>query len=460
MNLDMSTAYHPETDGQSERTIQTLEDMLRACVIDFGSGWDKHLPLAEFSYNNSYHASIKAALFEALYGRKCRSPVCWSEVGDSQLMGPEMIREMTEMIMQIKNRLLAARSRQKIYADVRRKPLEFEVGDKILSRVGLVAYKLELPRELQGIHNTFHVSNLKKCLSDGDHIIPLDEERIDEKLHFIEEPIEIIDKEIFFLAAGRNGARVLSQKGSRVGRGVKEMQVSMADKSVKVSKHVNVALGSNSATRTPNMENINDDGIAVGPTLAGNNHGTSLYANDTGEPSRKALNFHTLFTPAGNEVDVLVSVESIRVISERFANTAYGFFLGKRFRFMDGLDAMLENGSWFIHNNPLILKKWNPDVNLLKEDVGNVLVWVKLHGFLVTAFSEDGLSVISTKLGTHLMLDSYISGMCIQSWGSSRYAGALIEVRVDVELKDNIMVALPKLVEEGFYTCIVLVEYE
>ncbi|GJT63704.1 putative reverse transcriptase domain-containing protein, partial [Tanacetum coccineum] len=86
--LDMSTAYHPETDGQSERTIQTLEDMLRACVIDFGKGWDKHLPLVEFSYNNSYHASIKAAPFEALYGRKCRSPICWAKVGDSQLTGP------------------------------------------------------------------------------------------------------------------------------------------------------------------------------------------------------------------------------------------------------------------------------------------------------------------------------------------------------------------------------------
>ncbi|GJS53137.1 putative reverse transcriptase domain-containing protein [Tanacetum coccineum] len=131
-NLDMSTAYHPETDGQSERTIQTLEDMLRACVIDFGSGWDKHLPLAEFSYNNSYHASIKAAPFEALYGRKCRSPVCWSEVGDAQLTGPEMIHETTKMIVQIKKQLLAARSRQKSYADVRRKPLEFEVGDKVM----------------------------------------------------------------------------------------------------------------------------------------------------------------------------------------------------------------------------------------------------------------------------------------------------------------------------------------
>nr|GEW27631.1 putative reverse transcriptase domain-containing protein [Tanacetum cinerariifolium] len=124
--LDMSTAYHPETDGQSKRTIQTLEDMLRACVIDFGNGWERHLPLVEFSYNNSYHASIKAAPFEALYGRKCRSPVCWAEVGDAQLTGPEIIQETTEKIIQIKQRLQAARDRQKSYADVRHKPLEFQ----------------------------------------------------------------------------------------------------------------------------------------------------------------------------------------------------------------------------------------------------------------------------------------------------------------------------------------------
>ncbi|GJS93124.1 reverse transcriptase domain-containing protein [Tanacetum coccineum] len=115
--LDMSTAYHPETDGQSERTIQTLKDMLRACVIDFGKGWDKHLPLVEFSYNNSYHASIKAAPFEALYGRKCRSPVCWAEVGDSQLTGPKIIQETTEKIVHIRQRLQAARDRQRSYAN-------------------------------------------------------------------------------------------------------------------------------------------------------------------------------------------------------------------------------------------------------------------------------------------------------------------------------------------------------
>nr|GFD08309.1 putative reverse transcriptase domain-containing protein [Tanacetum cinerariifolium] len=115
--------------------IQTLEDMLRAYVIDFGSGWDKHLPLAEFSYINSYHASIKAAPSKALYRKKCRSPVCWSEVGDAQLTRPELIRETTKMIVQIKNRLLAACSRQKSYADVRCKPLEFEVGDRVILKV-------------------------------------------------------------------------------------------------------------------------------------------------------------------------------------------------------------------------------------------------------------------------------------------------------------------------------------
>nr|GEZ51501.1 reverse transcriptase domain-containing protein [Tanacetum cinerariifolium] len=134
-DICMSTAYHPETDGQSERTIQTLEDMLRACVIDFGKGWVKHLPLAEFSYNNSYHASIKAAPYEALYGRKCRSPVCWAEVGESQLTGPELIQETTKKIVLIKQRMQAAQDRQKNYTDRKRKPMEFKIGDMIMLKV-------------------------------------------------------------------------------------------------------------------------------------------------------------------------------------------------------------------------------------------------------------------------------------------------------------------------------------
>ncbi|GKA35630.1 putative reverse transcriptase domain-containing protein, partial [Tanacetum coccineum] len=223
--LDMSTAYHPQTDGQSERTIQTLEDMLRASVIDFGVSWDTHLPLIEFSYNNSYHTSIKCAPFEALYGRKCRSPVIWTEVGESQLIGPEIVQETTEKIVQIRERLKTARSRPKIYADKRCKPLEFQVGDQVLlkvspwkgvvrfgkkgklapryvgpfeivERVGPVAYRLKLPQELSCVHDTFHVSNLKKCLAEPDVQVPLDEIEIDENLRFVEEPIEIVERDV------------------------------------------------------------------------------------------------------------------------------------------------------------------------------------------------------------------------------------------------------------------------
>ncbi|KAD4888602.1 hypothetical protein E3N88_20675 [Mikania micrantha] len=204
--INMSTAYHPQTDGQTERTNQTLEDMLRSCVIDFGGSWDIYLPLVEFSYNNSYHTSIKCAPFEALYGRKCGSPVCWSEV--------------------------AARVRQKSYADNRRRPLEFQVDDlvmlkvspwkgifrfgkrgklsprfvgpfKILERIGSVAYRLELPPELSNIHDVFHESNLKKCLADESLIVPLKEIQIDEKLQFSEEPVEVMDQEVKVLKRSR-----------------------------------------------------------------------------------------------------------------------------------------------------------------------------------------------------------------------------------------------------------------
>ncbi|GJR43036.1 putative reverse transcriptase domain-containing protein [Tanacetum coccineum] len=135
MRLDLSTAYHPETDGQSERTIQTLEDMLIACAIDFGGNWDTHLPLVELSYNNNYHSSVKCTPFEAFYERKCQTPIAWAEVGESKLIRPEIIQETTDEIVQIKERLMTARDRQKRYADNRRKPLEFSVGDKVPLKV-------------------------------------------------------------------------------------------------------------------------------------------------------------------------------------------------------------------------------------------------------------------------------------------------------------------------------------
>ncbi|GJX59344.1 putative reverse transcriptase domain-containing protein [Tanacetum coccineum] len=206
--------------------------MLRTCAIDFGKGWKRHLPLVESSCINSYHASIKAAPFEALYGRKCRSPVYWAKVGDVQLTGPEIIHETIEKIVQIQQRLQAARDRQRNYTSIRRKPLEFQVGDrvmlkvspqksvirfgkrgklnpryigpfKILDRISPVAYKLELSEELSNVHNTFHVSNLKKCLSDESLVIPMKELQLDDKLNFVEEPIEIMDQEVKQLKQSR-----------------------------------------------------------------------------------------------------------------------------------------------------------------------------------------------------------------------------------------------------------------
>nr|GEY57143.1 putative reverse transcriptase domain-containing protein [Tanacetum cinerariifolium] len=150
--------------------------MLCAGVIDFGNGWDRHLPIIKLSYNNSYHTSIKAAPFEELYGRKCRSPVCWAEIGDTQLTGPEIIHETTEKIIQIKQRIQAAR------------------GDKRVTLMGYLFWQIgEVEPE---VHSTFHVSNFKKCLSDDLLAIPLDEIHIDEKLQFVKEPVEIIDCEV------------------------------------------------------------------------------------------------------------------------------------------------------------------------------------------------------------------------------------------------------------------------
>jgi len=221
--LAFSSAYHPQTDGQTERTNQVLEDMLRACALTHGGSWDKSLPYAEFSYNNSYQASLKMSPFEALYGRKCRTPLYWNQTGERQVFGPEILDEAERQVHIIRDNLRTAQSRQKSYADHRRRELTFEVGDhvylkvspmrgmrrfkvrgklspryigpfQILERKGEMAYRLELPDQLSDVHDVFHVSQLKKCLRVPEEQLPLEELDVQEDLSYIEQPIKILDR--------------------------------------------------------------------------------------------------------------------------------------------------------------------------------------------------------------------------------------------------------------------------
>ena len=240
--LTMSTAFHPQTDGQSERTIQVLEDMLRACVLDHKGSLEEHLPLVEFTYNNSYQASIQMAPYEALYGRPCRSPICWTEVGESSIIGPDPIRDTSEKVSLIRQRLLTVQSRQKSYADVRRRPLEFEVGDhvflkvmpkrgvvkfgkrgklslrfigpfELLERVGTVAYWLTLSPSMSGVYEVFHVSMLRRYTPDPAHVVDWGEIEVDTDGTFEEGPVCIMDSWVQVFR--RKTARLARDVGAR-----------------------------------------------------------------------------------------------------------------------------------------------------------------------------------------------------------------------------------------------------
>ena len=221
--VNLSTAFHPQTDGQSERTIQTLEDLLRSCVLEFGGNWEDLLPLVEFTYNNSYQATIGMAPYEALYGRKCRTPVCWDEIGERKLLGPEMVQITTDKVRIIRQRMKEAQDRQKSYSDNRRRPLEFQIGDRVflkvapwkgiirfgmkgklapryigpfevIARIGPVAYRLKLPAHLEKIHNVFHVSLLWKAEVDPSRVLPPIPMEVKEDLTLETRPVKIMDR--------------------------------------------------------------------------------------------------------------------------------------------------------------------------------------------------------------------------------------------------------------------------
>ena len=196
---------------------------MRACVLDFGGSWSKYLPLMEFSYNNSYQSTIGVAPYEMLYGRKCRSPIHWDEAGERSYLGPELVQETNEALEKIRARMLATQSRQKSYADLKRKSVEFQVGDhvflrvspmrgvkrfgvkgklsprfigpfEVLDRIGEVAYRLAMPPSLSAVHNVFHVSMLRKYVSDPSHVLSYENLELDEDLSYEEKPVQILDR--------------------------------------------------------------------------------------------------------------------------------------------------------------------------------------------------------------------------------------------------------------------------
>ncbi|KAK5773358.1 hypothetical protein PVK06_049664 [Gossypium arboreum] len=223
--LHFSTAFHPQTDGQSERIIQILEDMLRCCILEFGGTWERYLPLIEFAYNNSFQSSIKMAPYEALYGRKCRTPLFWTELNESKIFGVDLIKEAEQKLKVISESLKTASDCQKSYADLKRKDIEYQVGDKVFlkvspwkkvlrfgrkgklsprfigpyeisERIGPIAYRLILPPELEKIHNVFHVSMLRRYRSNPSHIINPSEIEIQSDLSYEEELIGILAREV------------------------------------------------------------------------------------------------------------------------------------------------------------------------------------------------------------------------------------------------------------------------
>ena len=202
-----------------------LEDMLRGCVLDFSRSWDRYIPLMEFSYNNSYQSSIGMAPYEALYGRRCRTPMCWTELHEHKIIGPDLVKDTKEKVQIIQQRLKVASDRQRSYANLKRKDIEYEVGDKvflkvsplkkilrfgrkgklsprficpykILERVGPIAYRLTLPLELAKLHDVFHVSMLRRYRSDTSNMLPVKDIQVQDDFTFDEEPKAILDREI------------------------------------------------------------------------------------------------------------------------------------------------------------------------------------------------------------------------------------------------------------------------
>lgn len=223
--LDLSTIYHPQIDGQSERVIQILYNMLQSCVIDFRGSQEDYLPLAEFTYNNNFQSSIQMAPYEALYGRKCRTPLCWMKLGERQVLGPKLVFETENIVRLIQDQLKTDFDRQKSYVDLKRRYIDYFTEDQvflkvsprkkvlwfrrkgklsprffgsyhILKRIGPISYQLELPPELDQIYDVFHVSMLRRYRSDPSHIVFVEEIEVRQDLTFDQEYVQNLNQDI------------------------------------------------------------------------------------------------------------------------------------------------------------------------------------------------------------------------------------------------------------------------
>ncbi|GJU42757.1 hypothetical protein Tco_1195714 [Tanacetum coccineum] len=487
-------------------------------------------------------------------------------------------------ISQIKDRLKAARDRQKSYADKRRKPLEFSVGDYSIEKVSPVAYRLDLPEELNGVHDTFHVSNLKKCLADLTLQVPLDEIQVDAKLNFMEGLVEILEREVKKLKWSRiaivKEGKILEDDGDEIklrneqlGQGAwmpNGLMVSLLREMEKMAASNNYdGLGESLLERMRRSRELRDASIKFGMGFFGatvellvfllvinfrvslsremekmvafNNYdglGESLLErmqrsrefrdasiNRSRNPSPEGLHSHDNFwggafaestqpqpvqAKAGESIKkvvkntelrndervdgaaVAIPFDAVEEVSARFTNTLYGYFIGKRLAFKlveiyvkntwakyslkrvqlhddfflfqfetkDGMDNVLENGPLLIRTVPLILNVWSPNTDLKKAEVKKAPVWVKLHHVPIVAYSEIGLSLITTQIGKPIMLDSYTSNMCLSSWGRSTYARALIKVSADNEIMESLTIAIPIGKDKGHMLATIDIEYE
>nr|GEV22783.1 transposon Ty3-G Gag-Pol polyprotein [Tanacetum cinerariifolium] len=434
--LDMSTSYHPETDGQSKRTIQTLEDMLRSCAIDFGKGWEKHLPLVEFSFNNSYHACIKAAPFEELYDQKCRSHVCWAEVGIFILVDriPELVHVNFRNLYSDEKCEL---TRKLMGSNVRE---EHDRGNVIQSNI------------LRGVAASMsnHGSKIASVFSEG----------------------PTVGNENAFTASR---FEINGTKTNPFGEFTINTIVATALENIaKVNSIDGITF-----EFIGMMNNLAGSSNVVGPPTQPNFVSTSDGLNKTREPSHdspivQALNINTKLTSYAGAVGASAKEPKVNsnfrplvadLVSDGFnifiphkvvkkeqiaknrlkrimMNTK-GFFFFK-FDSRAGLETILEGGPWLIRNSPIILEKWSMVTRLLKEELTRIMIWVKLQDVPIQVFEEDDISLIATFICKPVMLDSYTSSIFNDSWNRS------IEVNSEANLVDVVTIGIPSLTGDGF----------